>query len=66
MINHHQFQVAGMNCGHCVRAIEGALQALDPQARVQIELARSSVEVDSAQTREALAAAIVQAGYTAQ
>lgn len=66
MISHHQFQVSGMSCGHCARAIEEALQAVDPQARVQVELARGQVEVDSAQARETLAAAIVEAGYTPQ
>lgn len=66
MISNHQFQVSGMSCGHCASAIQNALQALDPQARVQIELARSRVEVDSAQPREALAAAIASAGYTPQ
>ena len=65
-MSHHQFQVAGMSCGHCVAAIEEALQALDPAAQVQVELARGQVEVDSEQSREALAAAIADAGYTIQ
>ena len=65
-MSHHQFQVQGMSCGHCVAAIEQALQQLDPKAQVQVELARGQVQVDSEQPREALAAAIVDAGYTLQ
>ena len=66
IVIHHQFQVAGMSCGHCVGAVEEALQAVDPQARVQVELARGQVQVDSDQPREALAPAIAEAGYTVQ
>jgi copper chaperone len=65
-MSHHQFQVAGMSCGHCVAAIERALQELDPNARVQVELSQGQVEVDSDAPRETLAAAIADAGYTIQ
>jgi copper chaperone len=65
-MSHHQFQVAGMSCGHCVGAVRAALQALDPQAHVQVQLEQGRVEVDSAQPREALAAAIAEAGYRVQ
>jgi copper chaperone len=65
-MSHHQFQVAGMSCGHCVGAVRAALQALDPQAQVQVQLEQGRVEVDSAQPREALAAAIAEAGYRVQ
>ncbi|SFM29071.1 copper chaperone [Variovorax sp. OV329] len=66
IVIHHQFQVGGMSCGHCIGAVEEALQALDPQARVQVELAQGKVQVESDQPREALAAAITDAGYTVQ
>ena len=63
-MNHHEFQVAGMSCGHCVNAIREAVADIDPQAQVQVDLARAQVVVDAAQaTREALAAAIAKAGY---
>ena len=65
-MSQHQFQVAGMSCGHCVRAVEEAVQGVDPQAQVRVELAQGQVQVQSAQPREALAAAIADAGYTVQ
>lgn len=61
-----RFDVQGMHCGHCVRAITRAVQALDPAARVAIDLPGGTVEVDSAALdAERVAAAIVAEGYTA-
>jgi len=59
----HQFQVQGMTCGHCERAVTRAIQQLDPQAQVRIDRAQNRVDVDSSQPREALAAAIAEEGY---
>ncbi len=57
------FQVQGMTCGHCERAVTDAVLELDPQAQVRIDRAQHRVEVDSTQPREALAAAIAAEGY---
>ena len=59
----HTFEVTGMTCSHCERAITQALQQLDPQAKVQIDRAHNQVEVQSQQAREALAQTIAQEGY---
>ncbi len=54
-----------MTCGHCVGTVTKAVQALDPQARVTIDLPTHRVEVQSAAVgAEQLAAAIADAGYT--
>lgn len=65
-MSQYQFQVAGMSCGHCVRAVEEAVQGVDAQAQVKVELAQGQVQVESTQPREVLAAAITEAGYTVQ
>jgi len=57
------FTVTGMTCGHCERAVKNAVQQLDPQAQVNIDRAASRVDIDSTQTREALAKAIAEEGY---
>jgi copper chaperone CopZ len=58
------FDVPDMSCGHCVAAITRAVQAVDPQARVEVDLAARRVRVDPAQAdADALAAAIRDAGY---
>jgi copper chaperone len=59
-----EFQVEGMSCQHCVAAITRAIQEHDTAARVQIELASGRVAVESAQSAEAIKAAIDEAGYT--
>lgn len=58
------FQVSGMTCGHCEKAVMRALQQVDPQAEVKIDRSSGRVDVQSQQPREALAAAIAEEGYT--
>lgn len=60
----HQFNLPDMSCGHCVAAITQALQAVDVQARVQVDLASKTASVDSTLPREPLAAALTEAGFT--
>ncbi len=57
------FNVQGMTCGHCERAVTQAVKTLDPQATVKVDRAGGKVEVDSSQSRAAIAAAIAEEGY---
>ena len=57
------FNVQGMTCGHCEKAVTTAIKTLDPQAEVRIDRAQNLVEVNTAQPREAVAAAIREEGY---
>lgn len=59
------FQVNDMTCGHCASNITKAIKALDPTARVEIELHqhRVSVAVVSADV-QSVSNAIAEAGYT--
>jgi len=61
-----RFTVPDMTCGGCVKAITGAIQRLDPKAVVTTDLDTHRVEVASSQPEAALAAAIEDAGFTAQ
>ncbi|MFN7668368.1 MAG: heavy-metal-associated domain-containing protein [Burkholderiales bacterium] len=61
-----QWKVSGMSCGHCVRAITQAIQALDPQAQVQVSLSEASVTVESSLDEAVVAAVIQEAGYSVQ
>jgi copper chaperone len=58
------FIVPDMTCGHCQATITKALKALDPAAKVEIDLLKHRVTVESGQPEGALRAAIVQAGYS--
>ncbi len=57
------FTVEGMTCGHCEKAVTKALLALDAQAKVVIDRAQNTVQVDSEKPRDALAKAIAEEGY---
>ena len=60
----HVFNVQGMTCGHCERAVTQAVQQIDADAKVQIDRSAQRVTVDSQTSREALSAAISEEGYT--
>lgn len=60
----HVFQVSGMTCGHCERAVQQAIAAVDAQAQTTIERANGKVVVQSQAPREALVQAIQEEGYT--
>lgn len=57
------FNVQGMTCGHCEKAIIKALIAFDPQAKIVIDRTLNKVEVDSTQAREFLQRVIAKEGY---
>jgi len=61
-----EFLVPDMTCGHCVQTVTKAVHALDAQAAVQISLDSHRVVVDGRPDREAIRAAIVDAGYTVE
>lgn len=60
------FQVTGMTCGHCERAVTEAIQTLDANAQVKIDRASGQVEVQTDSARDAIAKAITEEGYTVQ
>lgn len=61
-----EFTIPAMSCGHCAGAITKAVKALDPAAQVNVDLASKKVVVQTPRDRQAVAAALAQAGYPAQ
>lgn len=59
----HVFQVQGMTCGHCEKAVQQAIRQVDPQAQVQIDRPQGRVAVNSTAAAEALKTAIREEGY---
>ncbi|WP_456024822.1 cation transporter [Pseudomonas protegens] len=57
------FNVQGMSCGHCVKAITSAVQAKDPAASVRVDLAAKEVGVESALSAEQVIEVISEEGY---
>ena len=59
----HLFTVTGMTCGHCEKAVTAAIVQLDPKATVVIERSANKVQVQSEQSHDSLAKAIIEEGY---
>ena len=58
------FNIPQMSCGHCVKAVTEAVQEVDPQAKVQVDLASKAVQVESQADRAKIVASLAEAGYT--
>jgi len=58
------FNVEGMTCGHCVKAVIQAIKNQDPAAEVTVDLAAKQVSVQSQLSPEVIAGLIREEGYT--
>ncbi len=61
--SHQTFDVQGMTCGHCERAVTQAVKRVDPAAEVKIDRQAGKVDVQTVQAREQIARAIADEGY---
>lgn len=61
-----QFHVENMTCGSCVKHITQAITAIDPNAKVEVNIAGKKVTVDSVASAQAIEAAIEADGYPAR
>jgi copper chaperone len=59
-----ELQVAGMTCGHCVKAVTAAVQALDPAAEVSVSLEAGTLRATTQRSAAEVAAAVRAEGYT--
>jgi copper chaperone len=57
------FNVPGLNCGHCTATMEKAIRSADPAAKIACDVPARRVSVDSALPDDALSGAIRSAGY---
>jgi copper chaperone len=64
-MNESTWTVTGMTCGHCVASVTEEVSEIDGVQDVRVDLASGEVVVTSAAplTREAVAAAVEDAGY---
>ncbi len=60
----HVFQVQGMTCGHCERAVKQTVAQADAQATTTVDLPTGQVVVHSTSSRETLVQAIQEEGYS--
>ncbi|MGY4524314.1 heavy-metal-associated domain-containing protein [Pseudomonas sp. UBA4617] len=60
------FNVQGMTCGHCVKAVTRAVQEQDAAAEVEVDLVARQVRVQSELAQEQILSAIREEGYQAE
>ena len=58
-----KLSVPDMSCSHCVSAVTEAVKGVDSTAEVAVDLDTKVVTVRSDASRDALAAALSEAGY---
>jgi len=56
-------KVSGMTCGGCINAVTRAIQAQDPQAKVQADLATQVVSLETSLSLDLAAELITDAGF---
>ncbi|SDC01193.1 heavy-metal-associated domain-containing protein [Ruegeria marina] len=60
-----KFHIPDMSCSHCTAAIDKALKAIDPDAKVDSDLTSKTITITSGKDAAALRAALTDAGYHA-
>ena len=60
------FKVDGMTCGGCVGAVTRAVQTVDKEAKVEVDLASKTVKVDSNVSPLQIIDVITNAGFEAR
>jgi copper chaperone len=59
----YELQVEGMSCGHCVDTVTKSVQAVDAAAKVEVDLGKQQVRIDSGAKLDDIKSAITEAGY---
>ncbi len=59
----YELKVDGMTCGGCASSVKRAVQALDANANVDVDLAGKTVKIETAAQLDAVKSAIEDAGY---
>lgn len=62
-MNRYDFKLPDMSCGHCVASITTAMNELDAQAALAFKRDTRELQVQTELPREAVAAALSEAGY---
>lgn len=61
----HVVKVSGMGCGSCIAKITKAIQQLDGEAAVRVDRTQGKVEVESAESVDAVCQVITDLGFPA-
>jgi copper chaperone len=59
----YELKVDGMTCGGCAASVKRAIQTLDANANVDVDLAAKTVKIETTVHLDAVKSAIEDAGY---
>lgn len=58
-----ELTIESMTCGHCASVVTKAVKALDPLAKVEVDVSGHKVRVETTEARQAVVEALTEAGY---
>ena len=56
-------KIPSMSCGHCVKTVTETVKAIDPQARVDIDLVAKTATIETGADAANITKALADAGY---
>ena len=59
----HEFQLPNMTCGHCAGMVSQALKVAAPECKIQVDMSKRTVTVQSEEDRQTLTEVLSEAGY---
>ncbi|EQA45687.1 heavy metal-associated domain protein [Leptospira broomii serovar Hurstbridge str. 5399] len=59
-----ELKIDGMTCDHCVSTVKKAIQKMDPNAKIEIDLKTGIAKIESGSSEDDLSKAIREEGYT--
>ncbi|WP_353141090.1 heavy-metal-associated domain-containing protein [Acinetobacter pragensis] len=60
-----KLRIDAMTCGGCARSVTATIKDVDPNAKVEIDVASKVVEVESAQGQQKILEALLEDGFPA-
>lgn len=60
-----KLRIDAMTCGGCARSVTATIKDVDPNAKVEIDVASKVVEVESAQDQQKILDALSEDGFPA-
>ena len=61
-----KFRIENMTCGGCARGVTATIQDIDPNAKVDVDLATKIVTVESSESVDKITEALEEDGFPAQ
>ncbi|OGB02063.1 MAG: heavy metal transporter [Burkholderiales bacterium RIFCSPHIGHO2_12_FULL_61_11] len=58
-----EFDIPAISCSHCIKAITETVKALDPEAKISVDIASKKMTLETSKDRLTVVEALTEAGY---